>query len=180
MDFVRKRLTFFNWVLLVVALALGIIYATWLHLPQNIFAAELPPHMSIIISALILISVLHMGKLSWELDETTVEDMAWRASFDWWLPMGILFCGIVGTTAGIYFQGHAMIENASFEALATSVQPTMFAAGGAFGISFLLDVNLMYGIGKVRSLRDANTTKMFEKQEEAKFFAAQALLGEGK
>jgi hypothetical protein len=151
-DFCKQKVIFLNWILFMVVLTVGAAYGAKTGILVKMLNTD-QNHITWGIAAVTLLTALHIGFLSWRLDETNVDDILWRSVWMLAAPGLFLLTGIVGTGSGFYLQSEAIVAgSATVALLGTGILPTVFAAGCAVIIG-ILSVNLLYGIAKINHLK---------------------------
>jgi hypothetical protein len=152
-----SRLTFLSHFVLCLAVS-GIAFFAWINgVPQFVYSND-ESMMTSVIAVVFLISVLHLGRQAWVVDQFSIQD---RQNGGWKRPqvaadLGHLterlavMAGFVGTAIGLSMQATALANGStSFGALATSLFTT--ASGGtAAALIAIMTFNLEVGVRRAQ------------------------------
>ena len=154
--FTVKR-AFFQWFLIVVFLAVGGYYAFLMGFISKLLLDE--THISLVILAYAVFTILQLGLVSWRLDYTKPHDthrsLMWSTEAISNLPL----FGIFGTVVGFITQSETLASGAAgLGPLGTSLFASLFGIGGALVVRFMR-FNVKYNLSLIQdenSLRDYN------------------------
>jgi hypothetical protein len=150
-NFLRLKVPFLNWFLLMLSVAVGLFYAWKVGFLGPMIVVD-HTHITWLIAGVVLLTSIWIGLLTWRLEDQTVDHIhlhsLWHQAY---VTAFLIFLGISGSTLGFWMQATSLTTGtASLQAFGTGILPTFCAAlGSAFII--LQSFNLHMGVDMLRA-----------------------------